>query len=320
MDALEQQQDELDFLIYEQMYAESLAVSRKPRTVATAPGKVVHEGTPLDFSFLKLQDVIALAKERPRAGKRIAIEKDEDEEEGKKDSGAALAAEDKGDGEAKEGKTSMVIKNTAVPQVANILQNHSISLSVQKNGMMGGRKQDDGNVEAARKKELEFTRTSLLLNNNELRTLSGMFHTLDTYVMRAPRNLLWLNLSYNYLTKIDVEILEFPNLKSLQLHGNYIGDLAEVEKLSKLECLISLTLNGNPIEAIKGYRMYVLGLLYKERETLKKLDSTVITNAEYDNAVVWNQRLYTDHMNKLSRLSKRYFEKEKLPLKTPPPK
>ena len=156
--------------------------------------------------------------------------------------------------------------------------------------MMGGRKQDDGNVEAARKKELEYTRTSLLLNNNELRTLNGdrgLYSTLELYVMKQPSQLLWLNLSYNYLTKIDDELLKFPNLKSLQLHGNYIGDLAEVEKLSKLENLISLTLNGNPIEAIKGYRMYVLGLLYKERETLKKLDSTVITNAEYDNAVVW---------------------------------
>ena len=138
-------------------------------------------------------------------------------------------------------------------------------------------------------------------------------------VMEAPRHLMWLNLSFNYLTKVDNEILEFPMLKSLQLHGNFIADLAQVEKLSRLEHLQALTFNGNPIEAIKGYRMYILGLLYKERETLRKLDSTVITNAEYDNAVVWNQRLYTKDLSMLSRLSKKYYEKTKIPPQQPPP-
>ena len=52
-------------------------------------------------------------------------------------------------------------------------------------------------------------------------------------------------------------------LKSLQLHGNYIANLEEVRKLNRLECLMSLTLNGNPVEEIKGYRMYVLGLMYQ---------------------------------------------------------
>jgi len=47
-----------------------------------------------------------------------------------------------------------------------------------------------------------------------------------------PTQLLWLNLSFNYLVKIDEEILNFPNLKSLQLHGNYIADLEEVRKLN----------------------------------------------------------------------------------------
>lgn len=56
----------------------------KPRTDATRPGKIEHSAQPLDFSFLKLQDVQSLKKERPRAGKRKPIEKDEDEEDAKK--------------------------------------------------------------------------------------------------------------------------------------------------------------------------------------------------------------------------------------------
>lgn len=48
-------------------------------------GKISHNGEPLDFSFLKLQDVQSLRKERPRAGQRKAIEKEDDEEDNKKE-------------------------------------------------------------------------------------------------------------------------------------------------------------------------------------------------------------------------------------------
>ena len=159
--------------------------------------------------------------------------------------------------------------------------------------MAGGRKQEDGKEEQQKKKEIDFMRTTLLLNNNQLRELTGLNETLTLYVMREPQNLMWLNLSHNYLTKIDPEILKFPLLKSLLLHGNYIADLEEVRKLNDLGHLYSLSLNGNPIEAIKGYRMYVLGLMFMKFETLKKLDSTVITKGEFDAKVVWNERLYT---------------------------
>ena len=38
-----------------------------------------------------------------------------------------------------------------------------------------------------------------------------------------------------------------------------------------------LTLNGNPIEEIKGYRLFVLGFMYAKNETLRKLDSVIIS-------------------------------------------
>ena len=102
-DPIENALDAQDFLVYEQMYAEALQQKKKPRPDATMPGKISHEGEPLDFSFLKLQDVTALRKERPRGGKRIAIEKDEEEEDAKKDAAAAVVDE-KAEGDPKEGK------------------------------------------------------------------------------------------------------------------------------------------------------------------------------------------------------------------------
>jgi Leucine-rich repeat (LRR) protein len=61
--------------------------------------------------------------------------------------------------------------------------------------------------------------------------VTGLRSILD-YVMFNPENLEWLDLSYNYLEKIEKEIPEmFPNLKTLYLHGNYISNLEEVKKL-----------------------------------------------------------------------------------------
>ena len=85
-------------------------------------------------------------------------------------------------------------------------------------------------MEAKRKKNVHVYCTSLFLQNNELRTVTNLRHTLN-FVMWYPERLEWLDLSYNYLERIDPELLEFPYLKSLYLHGNYISNLDEVRKL-----------------------------------------------------------------------------------------
>lgn len=147
------------------MYIEARTMKRKPQLDATVPGAVNCEGEPLDFSFLKLTDVKSLEKERPRAGKRIAIEKDDDEEEAKKEA-AAANTDEKGDVDADKGSKVHVVKIAAPPKVLDILAMHSISLTQQKGGPGVSRKAEDGQDEAARKKDIEFQRTCLLLNNN----------------------------------------------------------------------------------------------------------------------------------------------------------
>ena len=75
-------------------------------------------------------------------------------------------------------------------------------------------------------------------------------------------------------------------------------------KLQDLEYIQMLTLNGNPIEEIKGYRLYVLGLMFMKYEnpSLRKLDTVIISNTEYDNVLVWNERLYAGMTKKLKKL------------------
>jgi len=55
--------------------------------------------------------------------------------------------------------------------------------------------------------------------------------------------------------------------------------------------LLSLSLNGNPIESIKGYRLYVLGIMYQKYEVLKKLDSVYITKKEFEAQYLLNNEL-----------------------------
>jgi len=83
----------------------------------------------------------------------------------------------------------LIIKNQSVPQVTTILANYSVSLNSAKNGVMGGRKQEEGGEEASRKKEVILHVNALLLNNNCLRDLKDMYSTLTDYVLYEPDRL-----------------------------------------------------------------------------------------------------------------------------------
>ena len=55
--------------------------------------------------------------------------------------------------------------------------------------------------------------------------------------------------------------------------------------------------------------MYVLGMMYEKYETLKKLDSVLITRKEFDGVIVWNERLYVAQRQNLKRLKPENVQK-----------
>jgi len=57
------------------------------------------------------------------------------------------------------------------------------------------------------------------------------------------------------------------------------------------------------MEQIKGYRMYVLGAMYLESVSLKKLDQVVVTKKEFDAVCVWNEALNANAATKLKKLT-----------------
>ena len=132
-------------------------------------------------------------------------------------------------------------------------------------------------------------------------------------VMWNSQRILWLDLSYNYLVDIEDELLKFPELKTLYLHGNYISNLEQTRKLQNFYDLQSLTLYGNPLEQIKNYRLYVLGVMYaNDNQNLRRLDQVLVTNREYDNVLVWSERLVKNNFSK-NRLKRMVPENIKLP-------
>jgi len=141
--------------------------------------------------------------------------------------------------------------------------------------------------------------TSVKLNNNMLETIQGLPTALESAMSSPLLNLQWLDLSFNQLVTVEPELLRFMNLKALYLHGNCIRSLPAVDRLRKLPKLLSLTTNGNPIEANKIYRPYIIGAV----PSLRSLDHSTITEDESQNAAAW----FKGH---IQRMKKRQEEKE----------
>ena len=99
------------------------------------------------------------------------------------------------------------------------------------NGLM--RKVDDQKPENQKRFIIKKQTISLFLQNNELQSISGLYTVLED-VMWNHQNLQWIDLSYNQLTEIDAELLNFRSLKTLYLHGNNIQNLDECQKLQDL--------------------------------------------------------------------------------------
>lgn len=74
---------------------------------------------------------------------------------------------------------------------------------------MMGRKTEDSKVETQKKQKIATQTQMVFLQNNEFRELTGLKSML-TDIMYDVSNILWLDLSYNYLVTIEDELMNFP--------------------------------------------------------------------------------------------------------------
>lgn len=83
----------------------------------------------------------------------------------------------------------------------------------------------------------------------------------------------WIDLSHNYLMKLDYNFEDFPALKTLYLHCNYISSFEDLTQLTPRQELKNFTIHGNSITSIPNFRLLVISILPQ----LKKLDSVLIS-------------------------------------------
>lgn len=130
----------------------------------------------------------------------------------------------------------------------------------------------------------KYVSLSLKLGYNALTEVTGIYEWASDIFLQ-PELLSSLDISFNCLSHIPDEILKFVGLKCLYLHGNKIKGIEEVDKLNTLTKLTSLSLHGNPIELLPGFRLYVI----KRIPYLKQLNFSAISKADHRTANTWSQ-------------------------------
>lgn len=212
----------------------------------------------------------------------------------------------------KKEQKEIVIRAPQSQVIPNLIMNYNIPLLNNKQNAMNGRKTEEQKAETTKKVVVRRQTQALFLQNNPIRTVADLSQILLD-VMWNPQNLIWIDLSNCYLETIESELLNFPQLKTLYLHGNYFSNLEQVRKLNQFEDLQSLTLYGSPIEQIKNYRMYVLGMLYEHNENLRRFDQVLVTNREFDKVLAFKMCVNKNTFTNLKKL------KPASPIKKPPP-
>lgn len=129
----------------------------------------------------------------------------------------------------------------------------------------------------------KFPSTALRVNNNILVKWDGFISTISQLFEDPTTRLGWIDFSFNDLKIIDDCLLELPNLMTIYLHGNNINAISQVDKLSSLNKLKSLTLHGNPIEITSGYRFYVLSQIPQ----LQTFDFSGVTKSDRALCATW---------------------------------
>lgn len=124
----------------------------------------------------------------------------------------------------------------------------------------------------------------LKMNNNSITNLECLVDFAKTKFTNWE-SIAWIDLSQNELTSIGPELTEFVNLQILYLHGNQISDPNQIDQLQPLKNLRKLTLHGNPMENVKGYRYLVLAKLPQ----LQSLDFSCITKADKKTSNTWEK-------------------------------
>jgi hypothetical protein len=247
---------------------------------------------PLDFSFRNIKYLDALILTEARGGERRSIEEIEKEEKVKSEKVQKVVDTENSleDEEFMEKKQKSKAVKEEVSEVVE-MRIHDKSSEEKKGKSQFVNKKDvqEEKSTSLKKKVLYVNYTnSVILHDNEIENLANIDVVFSqiliepSFLSNTGRNKLeliqWLDLSHNHLKEIHIDIQKLVFLKILYLHANYISEIDAVKALAGCNCLINLTLHGNSIEHIKGYRHFIIEMIPK----LEKLDFTLVSEKELD--------------------------------------
>jgi hypothetical protein len=259
--------------------------------VNTQPKNVLNENeflyskpeVPLDFSFKKLRSIEELRKMEPRKGIRRPIEEIYREEIEKTDKISM-----KNERSLNLDETESQNNDRSILNREDITNNRNSSDSPNKN--IKETEHNKITKSTANKKKVKYITytNSIILHSNKLNSLENIHTVLNDVVPNLEFSLIktvskidliqWIDLSHNYIQSIHKDILNLPFLKIFYCHGNLIKEIANVTVLKRCKSLINLSLHGNPIAQIKGYRQYIIEII----PNLEKLDFTLVSEKELD--------------------------------------
>ncbi|KAK2949595.1 hypothetical protein BLNAU_15455 [Blattamonas nauphoetae] len=211
--------------------------------------------TPIDFSFLSLNDLSELQQEDPRSG--IVVIKKEERKRPPPD--------------PKE------VARQQAKQQSSIFA----SLQILQKGQQQKKQEEEPETEIVEIRQ--FRGTTIRLNNNNLKSCDGLYAALDTLLVDGANCVLCLDLGWNPLKTIPDDILDFPSLHTLNMQSCQIADYHELAKLHDIPSLRFLSLAGNPVDQLKYYRQ----LLIATCPQVTKIDSTLISRRERELAEGW---------------------------------
>ena len=246
----------------------------------------IEADKPLVYNFFDVKTLQELLDKEPTSGKRKENKK-KDENEEKNDN--------QNETEKKKNEEEEQVKIKKAKNESNEIFEGKLRDDINESK---GKKFNESNINLTKKENIKknsekkikiiFKKycNSFNVSNNKLTTIEGIHLVLEQLLpdltfdskLNKVQLIQWIDISRNKLTSIHKDICELPYLKILYVHGNNIQEIGKVTALGQCKSLTSLTLYGNPIDHIKGYRGFIIEMC----PLLEKLDGAVISEKELD--------------------------------------
>lgn len=245
----------------------------------------IQPDRPLAFNFYEATTLEQLIDKEPTSGTKLVKKEEETKPQKAEDQ-----SENTNVNMANEEEERPQQKVQVIEQYEGSLSSDNVGTKKnQETKNKGFQRQNDAKKEEQKKKIVikykKYT-NSLNVSNNKLTTIAGIRAFLTSVLPELTFSssinkvdlLQWIDISRNKLKEIHPEIASLRFLKILYVHGNNIQEIEKVLPLKDCKSLTSLTLYGNPIDHIKGYRHFIIEMC----PILEKFDSAVISEKELD--------------------------------------